>query len=46
MLQDNQTQWTEAEETIAKQALQTAYNRETSALIAKIRDRRLFRLPS
>lgn len=39
MLQDNKTQWSEAEETIAKQALQTAYNRETSALITNIRDR-------
>jgi hypothetical protein len=39
MLPDNKTQWTEAEETIAKKALQTAYERETSALIAHIRDR-------
>ena len=39
MLQDNKTQWSETEKTIAKKALQTAYNRETSALIANIRDR-------
>lgn len=39
MLQDNKTQWSEAEETIAKQAFQTAYERETSALIANVRDR-------
>ncbi|WP_229640904.1 hypothetical protein [Waterburya agarophytonicola] len=31
--------WSEAEDTIAKQALQKAYTRETSALIANIRDR-------
>ena len=39
MLPDNKTQWSQAEETIAKKALQTAYERETSALIAHIRDR-------
>ncbi|MGF1591603.1 MAG: hypothetical protein ACFCU7_20640 [Pleurocapsa sp.] len=39
MLQNNKTQWSEAEERIATQALQTAHNRETSALIANIRDR-------
>jgi hypothetical protein len=31
--------WSEAEETVAKQALQTAYTRETTALIGLIRDR-------
>lgn len=39
MLQDSKNQWSETEETIAKQALQKAYDRETSALIASIRDR-------
>lgn len=40
MLQENQNnQGSETEEKIAKQALQTAYERETSALIANIRDR-------
>ncbi len=32
-------QLSEAEETISKQALQVAYERETSALIANVRDR-------
>ena len=35
----SKTKFSKAEETIAKQALQTAYQRETSALIADIRDR-------
>ncbi|MDJ0571254.1 MAG: hypothetical protein QNJ53_19690 [Pleurocapsa sp. MO_192.B19] len=39
MLQESETKWSETEEKIAKQALQTAHNRETSALIANIRDR-------
>ena len=39
MLQVSQTKWSQAEETIAKKALQTAYQRETSALIAYVRDR-------
>ena len=39
MLENNKTRWSQAEETIAKQALQTAYEREVSALIANIRDR-------
>ena len=39
MLEDNQTQWSQAEEKIAKQALQRAYEREVSALITNIRDR-------
>ena len=39
MLQNNKSQWSEAEEAIAKQALQAAYERETSALIANVRDR-------
>ena len=39
MLQVSETKWSETEEKIAKQALQTAYKRETSALISKIRDR-------
>ena len=39
MLQNSQNQWSQTEEQIAKQALQTAYKRETSALIASIRDR-------
>lgn len=38
MLQ-NSAKWSETEEQIAKQALQTAYQRETSTLIAFIRDR-------
>lgn len=38
MLQNSQNKWSETEETIAKQALQTAYERETSALIASIRE--------
>lgn len=33
------TKWSEAEENIAKQALKTAYKRETSALITNVRDR-------
>ena len=32
------TQWSKAEETIAKQALKKAYQRETAALIANVRD--------
>lgn len=39
MLKVNKTEWSEREEIIVKQALQTAYNRETSALIATVRDR-------
>lgn len=39
MLQNNQTEWSQVEETIAKTALQKAYDRETSALIANVRDR-------
>jgi len=39
MLQDNKNQWSETEEAIAKQALQTACERETSALIANVRER-------
>ena len=39
MLQESETKWSQTEEKIAKQALQTAYNREISALIAHIRDR-------
>jgi hypothetical protein len=39
MLQVSETKWSETEKTIAKQALQTAYQRETSALIAHIRER-------
>lgn len=39
MLQNSQTEWSKAEETIAKTALQIAYDRETSALIANVRDR-------
>lgn len=39
MLQNNQTEWSQAEETTAKTALQKAYDRETSALIANVRDR-------
>lgn len=39
MLEDNQTQWSQAEEKIAKQALQRAYEREVSALITNVRDR-------
>ena len=35
----SETKWSETEEKIAKQALQTAYERETSALIETIRDR-------
>lgn len=35
----NKTKWSEEEERIARQALQIAYQRETSALIANIRDR-------
>ena len=35
----NKTTWSETEEKIAKQALQTAYERETSALINDVRDR-------
>lgn len=39
MLQTSTTQGSVTEETIAKQALQTAYERETTTLIASIRDR-------
>ncbi|WP_019508132.1 hypothetical protein [Pleurocapsa sp. PCC 7319] len=39
MLQDSEKQWSETEKQIAQQALQTAHQRETSALIANIRDR-------
>ena len=39
MLQQSQTKWSKVEEKIAKQALNKAYNRETSALIEHIRDR-------
>ena len=39
MLQDSEKQWSETEKQIAQQALQIAYQRETSALIANIRDR-------
>ena len=39
MVQVSETKWSETEEKIAKQALQTAYERETSTLIANIRDR-------
>lgn len=39
MLQVGTTQLSQAEETIAKQALKVAYQRETSALIANVRDR-------
>jgi hypothetical protein len=35
----NETKWSEAEDIIAKKALQTAYERETSTLIANVRDR-------
>lgn len=39
MLPNNKMQLSEAEERISKQALQLAYERETSALIANVRDR-------
>ena len=39
MLKESETKWSETEEKIAKQALQAAYNRETSTLIVNIRDR-------
>lgn len=39
MLQVSKIQWSETEITIIKQALQTAYQRETSTLIANVRDR-------
>lgn len=39
MLEVHQNQLSAMEETIAKQALQTAYHREISALITTIRDR-------
>lgn len=39
MLKNNEVKWSEKQETIAKEALRTAYERETSALIASIRDR-------
>ena len=35
----SETKLSEPEEKIAKQALQTAYERETSAIIAKVRER-------
>lgn len=35
----SQVKWSETEEKIAQKALQTAYERETSALIKNIRDR-------
>ena len=35
----SENKWSETEEKIAKQALHIAYERETSALIEKIRDR-------
>ena len=38
MLQVSKTDWSKAEEIIAKQALQTAYTRETTALITSVRD--------
>ncbi len=39
MLQVSKLKWSETEEKIAKKALQTAYQRETNALIANVRDR-------
>ena len=39
MIQNNETQRSKKQEKIAKQALQTAYERETSALITTIRER-------
>ncbi len=39
MLEVSEPKWSETEEKIAKQALQIAYNREASALIAHVRDR-------
>ncbi|MDJ0532733.1 MAG: hypothetical protein QNJ70_09595 [Xenococcaceae cyanobacterium MO_207.B15] len=39
MLQITQTKWSGTEEKIAKQALKTAYERETSALISNVRAR-------
>ncbi|MDJ0647521.1 MAG: hypothetical protein QNJ60_02340 [Xenococcaceae cyanobacterium MO_188.B19] len=39
MLKNNEVKWSEKQEKIANQVLQTAYKRETSALIASIRDR-------
>lgn len=39
MLQVSELKRTETEEKIAQEALQTAYKRETSALIASVRDR-------
>lgn len=39
MFKESTTKWSEGEEQIAKQALQTAYQRETSTLIEVIRDR-------
>ncbi|BAZ45096.1 hypothetical protein NIES4102_21130 [Chondrocystis sp. NIES-4102] len=39
MLQSSETKWSPMEETIAQQALQKAYERETTALIEHIRDR-------
>ncbi|MGK7950427.1 MAG: hypothetical protein AB4368_16985 [Xenococcaceae cyanobacterium] len=39
MLEVSKNQFSVMEEKIAKQALQKAYERETSALIAKVRDR-------
>lgn len=39
MLQVNKLQWSETEDKIAKQAFEIAYQRETSTLIANVRDR-------
>jgi hypothetical protein len=39
MLETNKNKFSEMEETIAQQALKKAYQRETSALIAHVRDR-------
>ena len=39
MLQVSKLKWSETEEKIAKKALQTAYQRESNALIANVRDR-------
>jgi hypothetical protein len=39
MLKVSKIQWSETEAKIAKQAFQTAYQRETSTLIANVRDR-------
>ncbi len=39
MLQVSKIQWSQTEDQIAKQAFETAYERETSTLIANVRDR-------